>query len=290
MKTRDLTLGASGELQIAKLEKTRSELLKDASDSVSKLQRLLKRYEDQVEKTPPCTEEQRRAIEAEKARQRGEGKPKPTKKAVDMTEEEIKAKLVDVQRRIDALPKQPTDLSWDILYAEKQAYQEALTAKIKEGLGLEKALPKQYTDFMGECMKRTDGDMAGCVKEYKEKSKSDPDKYPPIGGEKKAADAEPEILEDMSAGGKKPVKDVSIGAGSPAPTTRTPLKPVAVLPGTDKAWTPEAREAAAEARRSKKKPDKEPKVSLQEFLAERTKKATRVGFVTAAPDDVGRPK
>lgn len=56
MKRRDLTLGGSGELQITELEKTRSELLKDASDSVNKLQRLMKRYEDQISKPGPASE------------------------------------------------------------------------------------------------------------------------------------------------------------------------------------------------------------------------------------------
>lgn len=166
MRKRDLTLNDSPKNYIPEMKKTRPELLKNASESVDKLQRLLKRYEDQINKTKP-----------------------------------------------------------------------------REEPGLVKA---------------DDGE-------------------------------DPDILEDMVVGGKKPAVDLSLGSGSPVPTTKAPVKPLVVTPGSEKAFSPEARRAALEARRRKKKPKEEKKpVGLPEYLRERRRKAVRVGFVSSVPDDVGR--
>ncbi len=292
MRNRDFTLSGSPENYIPEMKKTRPELLKSASESVDKLQRLIKRYEDQITKPKPSepfgpyrsAHPMTECIADQKSKKNPPRNPAAvcqfirtrSKKSAssdttlaewdslskveqegwcrvtdamykdgiwnEMSLEEIKAKIVDLQRQLDALPKQLSDPNYDLLYAEKQAYQEALTAKIKEELGLEKV-----------------------------------------------SEDDPEILEDMVEGGKKPAVDLSLGAGAPVPTVKPPVKPVVVTPGTEKAFSPEARRAALEARRRKKKPKEEKKpVGLPEYLRERSRKAVRVGFVSSVPDDVGR--
>ncbi len=70
------------------------------------------------------------------------------KLAEDMSEEEIKAKIADVQRQIDALPDTKTDPKYEILYAEMHAWKDALADLIKK-----KALGEAMygMDICGQC-------------------------------------------------------------------------------------------------------------------------------------------
>lgn len=296
MRKRDLTLGGYPHY-ITEERKSRAEVLNGASDSVTKLQRLLKRYGDQITKpgakskpfgpyhsAHPMTE----CIADQKSKKNPPRNPAAvcqyirsrSKKSAssstmlagwdslskaeqegwcrvadvmskdglcgcgELSVEEIKTKINDLQRQLDALPKQQTDSSYDILYAEKQAYQEALTAKIKEELGLVKA---------------DDGE-------------------------------DPDILEDVAVGGKKPVVDLSIGAGAQAPTTKPPVQPVVVLPGARKGFglpkEERPREEVAEARRREAVAE----ARRRETEEREAKKVVRLGPVTPTPDDVGRPE
>ncbi|GAG54185.1 unnamed protein product, partial [marine sediment metagenome] len=195
MAKRDLTLGASGELHILDLEKSRSELLKGASDSVSKLQRLLKRYEDQISKPGAASEPFG-----------------PYHSAHPMTE------CIADQKSKENPPRDPAAVC----------------------------------QFIRTRSQKADFSMDGAMTEWDSMSKAQQD----VWVLEKVTEDDPEILEDMAEGGVKPAVDLSIGAaGAEVPTIKPPIKPVVVTPGTEKAFSPEARRAALEARRKKKKPE-----------------------------------
>lgn len=228
MRKRDFTLSGSPENYIPEMKKTRPELLKSASESVDKLQRLIKRYEDQITKPKPSE---------------AFG---PYRSAHPMTE------CIADQKSKKNPPRNPAAVC----------------------------------QFIRSKTKKSDFSMDGAMVEWDAMSKVEQEGWSLV----KTDDGEdPDILEDMVEGGKKPAVDLSLGAGAPVPTVKPPVKPVVVTPGTEKTFSPEARRAALEARRRKKKPkEKKKPVGLQEYLRERRRKAVRVGFVSSVPDDVGR--
>lgn len=75
------------------------------------------------------------------------------KLAEDMSEEEIKAKIANIQGQIDALPDTKTDPKYEILYAEMHAWKDALSDLIKR-----KALGEAIhgMDICGQCKFFTD--------------------------------------------------------------------------------------------------------------------------------------